>query len=300
MDPDTRQFVYLDSGAVNSLLASMFMTVPETVREVAEEREEEGSESEGKAGINLGNLLNIGGSHARSASETERDLSEVSNRVNDQYRFTILVNTFEEETTEPEITDLDPDFDIESVDLGDLVRVVGTCRPDPLYPLLSALQYIVEATSDAPTGSGFFSQLIQNASQMGQVEQFYQLLYHGWIGLRIDAPIDHYNVGTTVDVQNMWVDPDREFRSQNQYTVLGRVREITDEDSIWDLIEALRMIDAVASDEESSTLRAKLVAQVLDSMEEQNQSEFELPEMEAEDFVLEGQSIVIDPIAIHW
>lgn len=90
MQPELRQFVYLDSGAVNSLLAPMFMTVPETVREGVEESEQEGTQSEGKEGINLGDLLNVGGSHGRSASETERELSEVSRRVNDQYRFSIL------------------------------------------------------------------------------------------------------------------------------------------------------------------------------------------------------------------
>ncbi|MCG1001874.1 MULTISPECIES: hypothetical protein [Halobacterium] len=300
MNRDVRQFVYLDSGAVNSLLASMFMAVPETVRDVAEESEEEGSQSEGRAGIDLGSLLNLGGSHARSSSETERELSEVSKRVNDQYRFSILIDSFENDHTDPEITDLTSDSDIEDIELGELVRVVGSCRPDPLYPLLSALQYIVESTSDAPQGGGVFAQLMQNASQLGQVEQFYQLLYHGWIGLEIDAPTGQWGVATTVDTQNMWVDPDREFRSQNEYTILGRVREVNDEETIWDLIEALRMMDSVSSDSENSEFRAKLVGRVLDSMDEQNESEFELPEIHPEDFILEGKSIVIDPIAIHW
>jgi hypothetical protein len=141
---------------------------------------------------------------------------------------------------------------------------------------------------------------MQNASQLGQVDQFYQLLYHGWIGLEVDAPVDQWSVATTVDTQNMWVDPDREFRSKNVYTILGRVREVNDEKSIWDLIEALRMIDSVSSDSESSDARAKLVAKVLESMEDQNQSEFELRDIEPDDFILEGKSIVIDPIAIHW
>ena len=300
MEPDIRQFVYLDSGAVNSLLASMFMTVPETVREVAEESEEEGSESEGKAGIDLGNLLSIGGNHARSTSATERELSEVSKRVNDQYRYSILIDSFEDERTPPEITDLNSDNNVNSVELGELVRVEGSCKPDPLYPLLSALQYIVEATSDAPQGSGFLAQLLQSTSQLGQVEQFYQLLYHGWIGLEVDAPVGQWSVATTIDTQNMWVDPDREFRSQNEYTIFGRVREINNEEAIWDLIEALRMIDSVSSDSESADIRAKLVAKVLDSMDEQNESEFKLPEIQPEDFILEGRSIIIDPIAIHW
>lgn len=300
MEPDIRQFVYLDSGAVNSLLASMFMTVPETVREVAEESEEEGSESKGKAGIDLGSLLNIGGSHARSSSRTGRELSEVSKRVNDQYRFSILIDSFENENTEPEITELSGDSDAEGVELGEIVRVVGSCKPDPLYPLLSALQYIVESTSEAPQGGGFLAQLMQNTSQLGQVEQIYEVLYHGWIGLSVDAPTEHWNIATTVDTKNMWVNPDREFRSQNKYTILGRVREVNDEDSIWDLIEALRMMDSVSSDNESSAARAKLVGRVLDSMDEENESELELPEIQPEDFIVEGKSIVIDPIAIHW
>jgi hypothetical protein len=300
MEQDLRQFIYLDSGAVNSLLASMFMAVPETVREVAEESEKEGTQSEGKAGLNLGSLLNLGGSHARSTSESEREMSEISKRVNDQYRFSILVNAIESSGTEPEITEITNDADIESVESGDLIRIEGSCRPDPLYPLLSSLQYFVEATSDAPDGGGFFTQLIQNQSQLGQVEQFYELLYHGWIGLDIETSLSEWNIGTTVSTQDMWVNPDREFRSQNQYTVFGRIREINGEEAIWDLIEVLRMMDTVSSDDESSKMRAKLVGEVLDSMEEQNESEFELPEIQPDDFVLEGKSVIIDPIAIHW
>jgi hypothetical protein len=278
----------------------MFMTVPETVREVAEESEQEGSQSEGRTGINLGSLLNLGGSYMRSSSENERELSEIGRRVNDQYRFSILIDTIENSSTDPEVTDLTSDSDIESIEPGNLVRVVGSCRPDPLYPLLSALRYFVEATSGAPEGGGVFAQLMQNASQLGQVEQFYQLLYHDWIGLKIESPGEQWKVATTVSAQNMWVDPDREFRSQNQYTILGRIRQITDGSEIWDLIEVLRMMDAVSSDEEKSDTRAKLVGRIIESLEEQNESEFEFPEIEPEDFVLEGKSIIIDPIAIYW
>ena len=300
MGRNLRQFVYLDSGAVNSLLASMYMTVPEKVREVAEETEEEGDQSEGKAGINLGSVLNLGGSHRRSRSETEREMSEVSRRVNDQYRFSILVETVESEGTEKSVTDIEGDEEAESVDPGDLVRVAGTCRPDPLYPILSALQYIVESTSGAPDGNGFFAQLMQSASGVGQVKQFYQILYHGWIGLEIDSPTDDWTIGTTIDTENMWVDPDREFRSQNEFTIFGRVRDVNDEDSIWDLIEALRMISAVSSEKETEEIRATLVAKILDSMDEENDSEFEIPEIQPEDFVVEGKSVIIDPIAIYW
>ena len=60
------------------------------------------------------------------------------------------------------------------------------------------------------------------------------------------------------------------------------------------------MMDTVSSDDESSKMRAKLVGEVLDSMEEQNESEFELPEIQPDDFVIEGKSVIIDPIAIHW
>ena len=300
MGPDLRQFVYLDSGAVNSLLASMFMTVPETVRDVVEESDEEGSESEGKVGINLGSILNLGGSHTQSSSENKRELSEISRRVNDQYRFSILASTIRDDDTEPKLTELTTSSDMGTVEPGDLVQIKGTCRPDPLYPLLSALRYFVEATSDAPDGSGFIAQLVQSTSQLGQVEQFYQLLYHDWIGLKIDAPGNQWSAATTVSTQNMWVDPDREFRSQNQYTVFGRVREIIDENGIWDLIEALRMIDAVSSDAESSDIRAKLVEEVTHSLENQNDSDFEFPEIQPGDFVLEGNSVVIDPIAIYW
>ena len=300
MAQDLRQFIYLDSGAVNSLLASMFMTVPETVREVAEESQEQESETGAEAGLNLGSLLNFGGSHSQSTLEGNRNLSEVRQRVNDQYRFAILADTVESEEVDISIRELDAKSDIENLETGDLVRVSGSCQPDPLYPLLSALLYFAEATSEAPDGSGFWAQLVQNTSQLGQIGQFYQLLYHGWIGLEIDSPVDEYSVATTVNVENMWVDEGRTFRSQNEYTVFGRVREITNENSIWDIIEVLRLIGTVSSDEEIANIRAELVAKILDAVEEENDTDFQPPEMAPDDFVLEGKSIIIDPIAIYW
>jgi len=169
----------------------MSMTVPDTVKEVTEEAEEEGEESSTEGGGGLSDFLSFRRNSSSSSTESERNLSEVNRRVNDQYRFEVLTRVAESEETEQRITDLKKSNDAEKANPGDLVRVSGACGTDPLYPLLSALQYFVEATSETPESDGFFAQLMKNTSQIGQVEQFYELLYHGWVGLEVDTSIAH-------------------------------------------------------------------------------------------------------------
>ena len=301
MDSPLREFVYLDTTSVNSLLASMFMAVPETIRKVAAENEKKTDQTEMSAGINLQSLLNFGGSTSATSTTGTRELSEVGRRVNDQYRFSILVRALEQ-NDKREIHDIASDCDGSDIEPGSLVRLKGTCTTDPLYPLLTALHFLTSATNDIPQGSSFWTSLMQNQSEQGQVEQIYDLLYGGWIGLKmVPSGIDR-NFGMAIDEPNTWIDPHREFRGSNEYTILGRVQNQLSTGEIWDVLEILRVLDSVASDDEMSEQRLELIARLLDELEDQNpdDEEFRLPEMNADDFVVEGEATIVDPIAIYW
>lgn len=301
MGDNLREFVYLDATSVNSLLASRFMAVPETVRDVAEESEEQTDESEASAGINLHSLLNLGGSRKSGSTEGSRELSEVGKRINDQYRFSILVKTLEQ-SDETEIYDISEDGSGSDLEPGDLVRVTGKCRTDPLYPLLTALHYFASAMSGIPQGNSFWSSLLQNQSEQGQIEQVNELLYGGWIGLKMEHGEIGRNFGMAIHEGETWVDPHREFRGSNEYTILGRVQSQLSGGEIWDLIEILRVLDSASSDAEMDERRLELMGKLLDELEDHNtgSEEFRLPEMDPDEFVLEGEATIVSPIAIYW
>lgn len=301
MGDNLREFVYLDATSVNSLLASRFMAVPETVRNVAEESEEQTDESKASAGINLHSLLNLGGSRKSGSTEGSRELSEVGKRINDQYRFSILVRTLEK-SDETDVYDIPADGTGTDLEPGDLVRVEGRCTTDPLYPLLIAIHYFASATNDLPQGNSVLSKFLQNQSEQGQVEQLYELLYGGWIGLKMEHDEVGRNFGMAIHDSETWIDPYREFRGSNKYTILGRVQTQLPEGEIWDLIEILRVLDSASSEEEMDERRIELIAKLLDDLEEQNtgSEEFRLPDMDPEEFVLEGEATIVSPIAIYW
>jgi len=301
MGDNLREFVYLDTTSVNSLLASRFMAVPETVRNVAEESEEQTNESKTSAGINLHSLLNIGGSRKSGSTEGSRELSEVGKRINDQYRFSILVRTLEQ-SSNTKIHDISEDNHGTDLEPGDLVRVEGQCTTDPLYPLLTAVHYFTSATNGIPQGDSFWSSLLQNQSEQGQVEQVYELLYGGWIGLKLEHGDISRNFGMVIHESETWIDPHREFRGSNEYTILGRIQTQLPEGEIWDLIEILRVLDSASSEDEMTERRMEIIAKLLDNLEEQNTGgeEFRLPDMNPDEFVLEGEATIVNPIAIYW
>ncbi|ADQ66671.1 hypothetical protein GL213_05415 [Halogeometricum borinquense] len=302
MTTEVRQFIYLDSQAVNSLLASMFMAVPQKVRDVAEETDVEGSQQSGKAGLNLGSLLNLGVEGTSSSENTERNLSQTDKHVNDQYRFSLLTRALDENDGQT-IHKISEEDDFNSITDGEIVQITGTCKTDPLYPLLGALEYITKATSEAPPGNGLLAQIMQSQSDFGQAQQAYQLLYGGWVGLKVSPDFTDYSCGVVLDERQTWVNSYRGFRGENEYTILGRVQEQLDEKEIWDLVEALRVVNSATSDDEASSNRAELVAKVMDSIEEQQEeqdNQFKLPDLNPGDFIIEGPGMVIDPIAIYW
>lgn len=299
MPSDVRQFIYLDSQAVNSLLASMSMAVPERVREVVEETEEESQEASGEAKFNLPSLLTLGGGGKTTHSEGSRGLSEIDRYVTSQYRYDILEKALQEgdSTSVYELSDTD---DFSELETGEIVKLRGTCTTDPLYPLLGALEHITEATSEAPSGDGLIAQLAQSQSDFGQVQQFYQLLYGGWVGLELTPNIGDHNFGFAINEELATVDCYREFRGLNEYTVLARVQDQVQEDERWDLIEALRVIEGISPNVEIDQIRAELIGRILREIDQQDNDGFELPQLNPDEMFVNGPATILNPIALYW
>jgi len=299
MPSDVRQFIYLDSQAVNSLLASMSMAVPERVREVVEETEEEGEEASAEAKFNLPSFVTLGGGGKATHSEGSRDLSEIERYVTSQYRYDILEKALQDGDT-TDIHEFENTEDFSELDTGEIVKIRGTCTTDPLYPLLGALEHITEATSDAPSGNGLIAQLAQSQSEFGQVQQFYQLLYGGWVGLELTPNTGNHNFGLAINEELSTVDCYREFRGLNEYTVLARVQDQVQEDERWDLVEALRVIAGISPDVEIEQIRAELIGRILKEIDEQDNDGFELPELDPNEMFVNGPATILNPIALYW
>lgn len=299
MTYDIRQFIYLNSQAVNSLLASMSMAVPERVREVVEETEEEGGEVNGEAKFNLPSFITLGGGGKSTHNESSRDLSEVEQYVTSQYRYDILEKALQDEETS-KIHDFDNTDDFSELDTGELVKIQGTCMTDPLYPILGALEHITEATSEAPSGSGLIAQIAQSQSDLGQVKQIYQLLYGGWVGLDLTPNIGDHNFGLAINEELTTVDCYREFRGLNEYTVLARVQDQIQEGQRWDLIEALRVIAGMNSEIKIEQIRAEIIGRLLREIDQQDSDGFEFPELDPDNMFVDGPATILDPIAIYW
>lgn len=299
MPADVRQFIYLDSQAVNSLLASMSMAVPERVREVVEETEEAGEEVSGEAKINIPSFMSLGGGGKATHSEGSRDLSEIERHVTSQYRYDILEKALQEEDS-TNVYELDDTEDTSDLDAGEIVKIKGTCTTDPLYPLLGALEHITEATSEAPSGSGLIAQLAQSQSDFGQVQQFYQLLYGGWVGLELTPNTGDHNFGLAINEEFATVDCYREFRGLNEYTVLARVQDQVQEGEKWDLVEALRVIAGISPDVEIEQFRAEIIGRILREIDEQDNDGFQLPELDPGKMFVDGPATILNPIALYW
>lgn len=299
MSADVRQFIYLDSQAVNSLLASMSMAVPERVREVVEETEEAGEEASGEAKFNIPSFMSLGGGGKATHSEGSRDLSEIERHVTSQYRYDILEKALQEEGS-TSIYELDDTEDFSDLDTGEIVKLQGTCTTDPLYPLLGALEHITEATSEAPSGSGLIAQLAQSQSDFGQVQQFYQLLYGGWVGLELTPNTGDHNFGLAINEELATVDCYREFRGLNEYTVLARVQDQVQEGEKWDLVEALRVIAGISPDVEIEQFRAEIIGRILREIDDQDNDGFQLPELDPDKMFVDGPATILNPIALYW
>jgi hypothetical protein len=105
-----------------------------------------------------------------------------------------------------------------------------------------------------------------------------------------------------VNIENLWVNPQREFLSSHDYTVVGRVDRVMAGSEKWDFIDILQIIDLVFSDESVDAFRdifAEVAEYIGEIGEDDNEAEF-AADISSDDYVVEEPAIVIDLVAIYW
>lgn len=302
--PELREFIYLDSMSVNSLLASLGEPIPEQQRHVTETEDQGGAEAGVEAGISVPGVGKIGGNFNLSETQSGREMLETGKRINDQFTFHSLHEKLEEEH---EIVDL-PGSREDLDGPGDVVKIKGTVRSDPLFRLMNTVS--------------LFSRLGDDVQQE-DIEPILRL-YGTQIPLKIE-PTDEdgfgFSYGMAIEESNLWVDSRREFLGTKNYTVFGRVTDVLSSDELWETIDLLRIARTVLSEESVDEIRSMLsdLMTAMGSIEQ----DVEMPDTEgitAEDlegedldteestlaldvedydFSIEGRAIIIDPIAIY-
>jgi hypothetical protein len=150
-DVELREFAYLDSLSVYSLLASIGEPVIQQEESLDEHTENTSSSGNLEGEVNLegrvGELVNrvssrlgASGSLDLSKSKTARDLLRTTSRVNDQYRFDKLHRELEDNITELPANTNQEEGDVISISEDtDVIKVTGTIETDPLYRLVNTL-----------------------------------------------------------------------------------------------------------------------------------------------------------------
>lgn len=302
---ELREFVYLDSMSVNSLLASQYMAVPETVREISEDIEEDTDEKGVGGSIGHKGIAELWGEWTKGDTEQSRRMAETERRINDQYRFSILHRTLGEANQLEELNEAEAD-DEESFSLGqgDVVKATGVCVTDPFYRLLNSVSSIMRiAQIDELEGQDTedFEEMMGNDGEW-MFDIMKDILHGERIGLKIDPVSYSYPILMSVGTEDLWVTPEREFVGNREYTVVGRVSQVLTGQKKWDFIDLLKLMGGVFSEDSVDDLRDALL-EVADDLERENESgdgfQFGL-EIDRDDYVVNEPSIVIDPIAIYW
>lgn len=255
-DSELREFVYLDSLSVNSLLASLYMAIPDAVERVLETEDEDHGLSEVNAGINLHSILNVGG--RKENTDIERELSQTTTtaRINTQYRFTVLYEALKSLGRVKDLTDEDlKSGDIDALNNGDVVKIRGQCSTDPLYRVMGSAELLEEASSDS-------NQLIEQESVVGQRNQF----YNGMVGLKVEPKNESGPFGMAVKSEDLWIDDRREFLGQQEYTVLGRIEGKIPSNREWDLIDALRVLEGFVPPDKHAEMRDEMLDEMFDNV----------------------------------
>jgi hypothetical protein len=305
MEQELREFVYLDSMSVNSLLASQQMAIPQTVRDVSENIHEDLDHTDWGFSLGYEGIASLSRNSEDGKTDENRRLAETERRVNDQYRFSILHRSLSEID---KLTDLNKEQanDSESFKLnsGDVVKMSGTCVTDPLYRifgLMSSLMRISDLEVENKNQHDFDKAI---GSQGDSIFDNWKEVLHGErISIKMESDDFDRPILMSIKVNDLWTSsPEREFINSHNYTVVGRVsRVITGKDK-WDFVELLRIMGSVTSDDSVDQIRNMFV----DNLDQLNETEtegdgfkFDL-EADRDDFVVEEPALVIDPIAIYW
>ena len=311
-DNQLREFVYLNSLSVQSLLASLNIAITEETREVSQEIERMSL----KTGMKAGTGATGGGSLSVNASllntETGNEILETTKRINDQYRFNQLKNELDRRKKisslpeDWENSTSDYNFDLDGIDV---VEVEGTAKTDPLYRIINVVS--------------LFSRIDSFDVDSETVTEVREGMYGEQLGLEISNN-DGVNYAMSLQNKNLWTDdPRREFSGSRRYTVLGRIVGVIGEEDEWDYIDLFRVSNTVLDKESMDSIRGTIddFVDLIDSFEIDvplpNLEEMDVEDLQAgrepptsestfqlnvkdKRISVEGPAIVIEPIAIYW
>jgi hypothetical protein len=104
----------------------------------------------------------------------------------------------------------------------------------------------------------------------------------------------------SVGIENLWVNPEREFLGSKNYTVVGRVVQTITGEEKWDFIDLLKICGSVFSDNSVDNLRDALT-EVGDEIANVDEEGFQFDvEIDREDYVVEEPAVIVDPVAVYW
>lgn len=310
MTNELREFVYLDTMGVNSLLASQFMAIPETVRDVSEEIEGDDDQRGIRGSLGIQGIGNIGGEWMSGSSEELRNLAEIERRINDQYRFSILHKTLEEAEQLIDLSTQEADNETSfELDQGEVIKAKGNCDTDPFYRLLSAVSLMMRIGDAQELVSEEGGETNPEELEMDEMttesgksifEAWRDILHGERIGLKLEPEEFRYPIIMSVGQENLWVNPEREFLGSHDYVVVGRVSQTISGREKWDFIDLLRIVGSVFSEEAVDSFREALL-EVGDNLGDIENDGFQFDvEIDRDDYVVEEPAIVVDPIAIYW
>lgn len=151
-------------------------------------------------------------------------------------------------------------------------------------------------------GLGAGNDLVQSRSDAinEDLQQALNVIYGDDICLMLDVDEEknrgtdgtYPQCGMLLSKNNLRTEP-REFLSDKEYTVLGRVVE-TNQDGSWNYTELLRVAETVLDDDEVDELRGKFE----ESLDDLNSSEDVSVDSNA--FTTDDSVVVIKPVAVYW
>lgn len=322
-----REFIYLDSLSMQSLLASMEVGSPELIRELSEQSQTERREFTSSANVGTSEVGSISGGVNMSNSETGKEVLEIEKKISDQHRFKDLYSKLEDNekiTVLPQGWSNDPEeYNLDASGI-DIVEFTGKVQTDPLYRMINVISLIARSISlFTPYLDVEDSEQLEKLSQEN-IEEVREAVYGNQVGLKIEVDDSNLNYVAALEEDKLWIDnPRREFSGSKEYTVLGRVVGVVGENNDWDYIDVFRVTGTVLGTESMSTIRELIsdLIEMIDGFEKEvpvpNFSEMDLEEMSEEipeekamqkvkiniedkDMSVEGPVVIIDPIAVYW
>jgi len=297
---------YLDDLAVQSLMASQGIAMPEEITETNETvgTKEGGGKIGGGIDVPMVGSADIGVN--ASGSKTGREMLETQRRISNQFAF----NKLHEELGD-EIIDLTENDSLDP-EPGDVIKIRAPIKTDAIFRLLKTMSILDDLGAD-----------------IDKIQDAEELLYENSIGVSIEYNESHFSFTSALDPSNLWVDEERVFLGSKEYVVYGRVFEIFEGDQTWDYIDIAKVADTILADGTMSDIR-DFVSGFIDTVG-QMRGEYELPDpagldvdsfeeldkidlmedgpatesalkidVEDREISVSGPGMEIKPIAIYW